>query len=543
MEYFNNDTLPNSIPPTVVPTDVRPGLKENAFMLLVFGWSGWGLVLPNLLGASKSKSRSSLIIPILLATLGFCLLYSIDRYEESFLAKFVLLVSAVTLLTIIDCLRGQFEAHAVIHLVNGGYLGVGLYFLLMKTYPESFPGFWQTVLPSAPKAFDMLLLCFLFQNLGSYVLWSCLTPLNQSVRRWAFSTKNAVNLSFIQTPTHQLILFTILSFLGLISRLWSFSLGNIYYTEGSGVPFYISSFLAQFDRLYVIAWLYGYSLWLQPQFKSNRIVGLTWLLISFELLYQIFSGSKGRFFYSVILPMASVFILTKQKVNWRSIILLSSLGIGSWLLLYPILVIYRNLLVSAAVGGSIDPISTFSRAFQILSTYPLDTYIEIILTPFNASGIAEQVIAMTSIIHYQVSQGGVLLWQRLLLFWIPRFIWTGKPTALSGNDIGRLSNRLGQEDFTTSVLTTSPGELYLYYGLLGSTLMVLVGLLIRWINESISPFKFPTPFRVAVLVAFLPLMQNFLIVNFESGLTGIILQLAVLYTVLTVAKAVVSSRS
>jgi len=538
MEYFNHKTLP----PLTSPPSVRPGLKENAFLLLVFGWSGWGLVIPSLLGVSKSKGKSSLTIPALLAALGVCLLYSIARFDESFLAKFILLLSAITILTVIDCVRGQFESNAVIHIINGGYLGVGLYFLLMKTYPASFPdALWQIVLPSAPQAFNMLLLCFLFQNLGSYVLWSCLTPANQSLKKWVISTQNSVNLSFIKTPTHQLTLFTILSFLGLISRLWNFSIGKIYYTEGSGVPFYISSFLAQFDRLYVVAWLYGYALWLQPQFRRSRVGGLTWLVIAFELLYQVLSGSKGRFFNFVILPMASVFILTKQKVAWRSVILFSSLGMASWLLLYPILVIYRNLLASISVGR-IDPINIFNRALQVLNTYSLDTYIDTILTPFNRSGLAEQVVAMTSIIHYQVSQGSDLLWQRLLLFWVPRFIWLDKPTILSGNLVGQLSRRLGDEDSITAVLTTSPGELYIYYGLMGSALMVLVGLLFRWMNEAISPFKFLTPFRVAVFVAFLPLMQGFLGGSFEAELTGIILQLFVLYAVLSVVKVVVSSR-
>jgi hypothetical protein len=534
MTYLYSDTLSNLNQPP------KPGLKENIFFVVVFGWSGWGLVLPRLLGISDKRTTSSLIAPALLVISGLCLLYSIHD-STSFLTRFVLLLSAIIFLAAIDCSRQQFEANAVIHLINAGYLGVGLYFLLMEAYPSNFPELWQVILPSASKAFDMLLLCFLFQNLGSYVLWAWITPLSQNVRIWSISAKNLVNLSFVQTPNQQLTLFAILSILGLASRLWNFSLGNIYYTEGSGVPFYISSFFAQFDRLYVIAWLYGYALGLQPQFKRNRVVRLTWLLIPFEFFYQVFSGSKGRFFNFVILPLASVFILTRQRVAWRSLLLLGVLGTLSWLLLYPILVIYRALLFDAG-GSTGSPLSTLNLAFQTFSAYSFAEYLESILTPLNASGITEQVMAMTSIIHYQVSQDGSLLWQRLLLFWVPRFIWADKPVILSSNEIGRLSNRLSQEDLTTSVLTTSPGELYIYYGLLGSGLMVFVGLLIRWMNEAISSFKIPTLFRIAVLVAFLPLVQSFLSGNFESGLTGIMLQLGVLYFVLALAKAVITSR-
>ncbi|NEP54271.1 MAG: hypothetical protein F6K65_37990, partial [Moorea sp. SIO3C2] len=449
------------------------------------------------------------------------------------------LISAVFLLAIIDGEQNKFEANAAIHVVNGSYIGIGFYFFLMKNYPESFSDLWQSILPSAPQAFDMLLLCFFFQNVGSYILWAWITPLSQAVSKWSTLPNNAVNLTFIKTPQHQVILFIILSSFGLISRLWNLSLGNIYYTQGSGVPFFISSFLFQFDRLYVIGWLYGYSLWLKPYFRRNTVVRLTWLLIFVEFIYQLFSGSKGRFFNFVILPMASVFILTKQKVGWRAIGLIGGGGLLSWLLVYPILVIYRHLLVTTALGGNINPIDTLNLAFETLSTYSLDTYIETILRPLNDSGIAEQVTAMTSIIHYQVSQEGSLLWQRLFLFWVPRFLWSDKPIALSGNLIGRLSNRLNDHDFMTSVLITGVGELYLYYGLLGSTLMALVGLLFRWMNESISPFRYPTPFRVAVFVAFLPLMQGILSGTFESGLTGIILQLGVLYFVLNFVKMVI----
>jgi hypothetical protein len=518
----------------------RLSLKEIAFLVMVFGWSSWGIVLPRLLGIEKNSKRASIIASIFLLVLGICV-FSFSGYSESLLLRFIALVSSVILLTAIDCSRGKFEANAVLHLVNSAYLGIGCYFVLMQNNPENFPSLWLTVLPSAPQAFDMLLLCFLFQNLGSYILWDWITPLKKAVAKWSVSTKNLINLSFIQTPQQQISLFIILSGFGLISRLWNFSLGNVYYTDGSGIPASISSFLAQFDRLYVIAWLYGYSLLLQPQFRRNKVVTrLTLFLIAVEFIYQLLSGSKGRFFNFIVLPMASVFILTKKKVSWYSVLLLGGVGLASWLVLYPTLVVYRNLLVSSALNG-IDPINTLFQAYETLQSFTFDVYLETVLRPLNASGITEQVTAITSIIHYHASQESGLIWQRMFLFWVPRFLWSGKPTALSGNLIGQMSGRLSDSDITTSVLITGPGELYLYYGLLGSALMVFAGLVFRWINEATSPFKYPTPFRIAVLVAFLPLMEGLLSGSFESGLTGIIIQLAVLYLVLTLAKTVSTS--
>jgi hypothetical protein len=235
-----------------------------------------------------------------------------------------------------------------------------------------------------------------------------------------------------------------------------------------------------------------------------------------------------------------VFLLIRQKVSWKSIFMIGSIGIIAWLFIYPTLTIYRNLMLSNY--AVINPLKIFLQSIQILSHYSWNQYIETILIPLTKSGIAEQVTAMTSIVHYQVSQDSNLLWQRLFLFWIPRFLWPDKPMNLSGNLIGRLSHRVNSEDFTTSVLTTSPGELFLYYGLWGSVLMILPGLIFRWLNAAISPFKFYTSFRVAVMVAYLPLMRGLLSGSFESGLTGIVLQMGVLYLTLFLVKTMLKPK-
>ncbi len=511
------------------------GLKENIFLLMVFNWVGFSLCFFSLLSSAKSRNLSYIFIIICLVVIGFSTA-TITQDFNSATSKFFIITFLVILMMSVDFYQNRFMYNAIIHLINSGYLGIGFYFFIMQLYPENFPVVWQRAISSAPRAFDMLILCLLFQNIGYYIVWGLFYPIEKSIKLWSSSYENLVNLSFIKHPYQRLFLFVTLSSLGLISRLWNLSLGRIYYTERSSVPFYISSFLSQFDNLYFVAWLYGYGILLQSGFKKNTLSYITFALIPFEFLFQLFSGSKGRFFSFVIVPMASTYILVRQKIPWIAMILISSLGIVSWLFIYPILTIYRNLLSSAIVGIAINPIEVLNQSIQILIYYSWDKYLETILTPLNSSGIAEQVTAMTSIIHNQLSQEGTLLWQRLFLFWIPRFLWADKPETLSANLIGRLSGRLSSEDFTTSVLITGPGELFLYYGLWGSLLMILTGLLFRWLNEAISPFKINTPFRVAVLVTYLPLMQTLLSGSFESALTGIILQTGILYLILLVVK-------
>jgi len=517
------------------------GLKENIFLMMVFGWSGLSLVLSTLIGSSNYKNLSSTFISISLFASGLSLSY-IAVNPDSILTRLFICISIVIFVISFDCYYNKFTHNLFIHLVNSGYIGVGVYFWLIKLYPESFPDLWQTIMPSAPQAFNMLIFCLVFQNVGYYMLWGLLFPLLKPVLNWLNSYKNLANLTFLNKKYEYLILFIILATFGLISRLWNFSIGNIYYTEGSGIPSYISSFLAQFDQLYVIAWLYGYALSVQEGLKKNTVTYLTWMLIHIEFLYQLISGSKGRFFKFIILPMATVFIVVRQRISWGAIFILGGIGAFSWLFVYPVLVNYRELMSGITIYDAINTKELLNQSVQRVLLYSREEYIETILIPFTRSGIAEQVTAMTSIVHFQVSQEGNTLWLRLFLFWVPRFLWSDKPEALSGNLIGRLSHRLNPGDYTTSVLSTGPGELFLYYELWGSSLMVLAGLVFRGLNESISPFKFYTPFRVAVFVAFLSQMKGILSGSFESGLTGIFLQIGVLYLILLVAKILIKPR-
>lgn len=511
--------------------------KENLLLLIIFGIPGGSLVVSNYLDLSKSRKSSVLLIVASLFSLSLGVVgMTNELYSINF--QFLVCLSLVILPIALDSYLGNFWNNAILHLVNAGYFGVGFYFLIMNLYPDSFLDLWKTILPSASKAFDMLLLCLIFQTIGYYFVWQLFEPISKVIKKWCLSPRNLINLSFSGSSSCLPILFGIFASLGLASRLWNLSLGNVYYTEGSGVPFYISSFLAQFDRLYSVALLYGCALSFTPTSKKKSIVYLTWVLVIFEFIYQLLSGSKGRFFNFVILPIASVFILVCRRVSWIVLLLITGTGVFSWLIIYPILIIYRNLISSHSLDSSVDLLEILNQASQLLKLYSLDQYIETILTPFNKSGIAEQVLAMTSIIHYNVSQEGSMLWQRLFLFWVPRFIWADKPVILSANLIGRLSKRITSDDLKTSVLTTAPGELFIYYGLGGAFLMIFMGLLLRILNEACSPFRLFTIFRVAVLVSYLPLVQSILTGTFESGLTGIVLQLSTLYAALVIVRII-----
>ena len=510
------------------------GFKENILILIIFSWSGLAILFFSFLSRFKS---SSVFITFSLLILGISAAF-LTMNIGSALTQFSVLVSFVLLLISLDCYHNKFLENAFIHLSNSGYIGLGFYFVIMDLYPGNFPELWQNIIRSAPQAFNMLILCLVFQNIGYYILPFALSPIVKSLETWANSSKNLINLTFIKHEGQQLFLLNGLIFLGSMSRLWNLSLGKVYYTEGSGIPFYISSFLAQFNPLYTVAILYSYIMSLSSRFKNKTTFYISSTLIIFELLYQLLSGSKGRFFNAVIIPIISAYFLVRQRISQRIFILLGGLSLISWLLVYPLLTVYRSLisLKTANPGISIDPILLFNQSVQFFSSFSSEKYLETILTPLNSSGSTEQVIAMTSIIHYQVSQEGILLWQRLFSFWIPRFLWNDKPTNLSANLIGRISGRLGAEDFATSVVYNASGELFIYYGLWGSSLMIIAGLLLRWFNTTTSPFKIYNFFRLAAFITYYPSISNFGGGGFEATLTGTILQFLVFYLTLFVIR-------
>jgi hypothetical protein len=516
-------------------------IKESFLAFALLGPSAFAMLLPSFLKLDQFKRRGSTIAIIAIGLAALALLFLLSD-TLNFWSRFLFCFAIATFLIGSDCRREKFNDHVIAHFVNYLYVAFFFQFFLMNLNPEGFKGVipfngWLRIFSSSPVAADLLLLCFVFQNFGYYLIWE-LIPSVSSIKRWSSSAANLVNIKFVSTKNHQLLLVLILMSLGLIYRLWKVATGSAAYLDTGGVPEAINGFLSQFERLYVVGWLYAYSACLRKE-GSKQLNLLIWAFTVAELFFQIISGSKGRFFNFVILPLATTFLLVRRRVGWLIFSLICTLGLFSWLFVYPVLVIYRESLQFAASLGRAGASISLIEALNIFLGYSWEQYIEQLLTPFNKSGVAEQVAALTSLVHYQVSQPAALLWQRLFLFWVPRFIWADKPQPISGNELGKLSARVNVDDDDTSVLQTSPGEVFAYHGIAGSVLFILSGLLLRWFSEATSPFKILTPFRVAVFVAYLPLIKDCLSGTFESALTGFSLQVGVLYAVLWLAKRLI----
>jgi hypothetical protein len=529
--------------------NLKTGFKENAFLIGVLGWPSVGILLNSLAGFSSGERFASQMLFSLagLSTLIGTIYLGLEL--NSPIPRFLFCLAIIMFLVAIDCERKRFYEHITIHLSNSGYLGVAFYFLLMQLNPSGFEvvNLWKRISPSAPTAFNMLILCLICVNIGYYWIYPVLFSFLALKKNWFSSARNSLNLYFIRKSSDELILFLVLTGLGLITRIWNFTLGRVLYitgdTEIQSIPALISSFLAQFDSLYSIAWLYGIILLFQGDRRRNEgqkvIIGITIVLVILEFFYQFISGSKGRFANFVIIPLAFAYYLARRKISWLVFIGFGLIGISSLFLVYPLLVLYRNEI--AAASQVPDPLELMARAWKSFQALSWDDYQLTVLTPFNNSGITEQVTAMTSIVHYvdRLPIPPQYLWERLLWFWIPRFLSPGKLTSLPVNAIGRLTERVSATDFTTSVLQTGPGELFIYYQLFGCLMMIIPGVLFRWFNEAASPFRNFSYFRMAVFITFLPIMFRVSDIGYEAGVTGMILQLGVLFLTLELTKGLI----
>jgi hypothetical protein len=523
---------------------LNTGFKESIFLMGVLGWASIGILLNNI---AKSSGKKNLGNQLLFSFSGLSALvgtFYLGLDLQSPIPRFLYCFGIVMLVVAIDFERKQFYQNITIHLNNSAFVGIAFYFVCMQLYPDSFGvvgGLWERILPSVPTAFNMLILCLICLNIGYYFVYPILFAFLALKKSWFFSVRNSFNLLFIRKSSDELFLFITFSLLGLITRIWNFTLGRFFAAgggaaESQSIPGLISSFLAQFDSLYTIAWLYGIILMFQQDFKKNEgqklIGGITVFLVIIELVYQVISGSKGRFATSVIIPLAFAYYFARRKVSWAIFLGFGMVGLTSLFFVYPLLVIYRGEI--SAVTYAPDPVVLMGKAWNTLQSLSWDQYQQTVLIPFNSSGITEQVIAMTSIVHFvdRLPLPPEYLWERLLWFWLPRFLSPGKLPTFPANAIGRLTERVGASDFTTSVLQTGPGELFIYYQLFGCLMMIIPGILFRWFNESASPFRLYSHFRMAIFITYLPLMFGILGGGFEAGVTGMMLQLGVLIVAL-----------
>jgi hypothetical protein len=183
------------------------------------------------------------------------------------------------------------------------------------------------------------------------------------------------------------------------------------------------------------------------------------------------------------------------------------------LVVYPLLVSYR-----AELSESVDPGRPNAALMVRASGSWSDSYEEKIALAVARAGPAEQVLASTSLVYFDVRHDAQRLWERLAFFWIPRALWPEKAESLSGGDIGKESHRLSLQS-QTAVLQTGIGELYVYFGVTGALGLFLTGLLFRLIDVAYSCFRFPQSLRIGASIYAFRELSGVVTGDYEPAMT------------------------
>ena len=530
-----------SPPIQAVSTEAQLSGRGRLFFALAFGAEGVGAWLGELLSGPRAKKRAAtlILLSLIIGITGTGMIVT-----GGFAAMGRLLISlAAALATSSIAAHGRGgRSRALLHMMNAAYVLLSAYFVAMIHWPMLFPTDWLDFFPVAYDAFDVLLASQLFHATGYLLavhLHSLLRPFINPVARPITRHLECANVR----PQEDFVVFAVLLGIGSIGRVINFASGAYWYLQGSSLSFETSSFVSQFDRIYYLGWIYGIATFLtRRRALFTPIVLVSIILAALEIVYQLLSGSKGRFFVFVIQPIAVVYVLSRLNVPRKALLSLLVLGAVSWLVIYPVLVKYRL----AVSEDSPDDATTATHALVDSAKHATKSdnneYLDIVLTPFMKSNRAEQVAALSSIVMYHPAQPPEHLWQRLTLFWIPRFIWNDKPEALSGNLIGRLTGRVASHNLGTSVISTGPGEAFLYYGFAGTALMLLAGLLLYVTERIISPFHRRTPFRIALFAVYSATPFGVLSGHFEAQMTGFVMQMGALALTLSVANVFIKGQ-
>jgi hypothetical protein len=238
--------------------------------------------------------------------------------------------------------------------------------------------------------------------------------------------------------------------------------------------------------------------------------------VGFDLVafaYEIASGSKGRFAVYVLFPLMLVAVFQKRRLSWYTAGGFGSVVGVAVLVVYPLLVSYR-----AELSESVDPGRPNAALMVRASGSWSDSYEEKIALAVARAGPAEQVLASTSLVYFDVRHDAQRLWERLAFFWIPRALWPEKAESLSGGDIGKESHRLSLQS-QTAVLQTGIGELYVYFGVTGALGLFLTGLLFRLIDVAYSCFRFPQSLRIGASIYAFRELSGVVTGDYEPAMT------------------------
>ncbi len=429
---------------------------------------------------------------------------------DAILGRAAVAVSLGLFFAWLDTRRDAAHRSVLAFLPTAQCMSIAVQLVVMDQRPDMFRGVWLLCRSGATleRAQWMLVGSILAYELGRMLV------LSRTSNRWREAVAHELRSAGSSTwATDAVSLVGIAIFLAIIT------IRGVGYIVATALPLSISGILGTLEPFYYIGLYAAVASALRTGRRRPAVIAWTLATLAYELL----SGSKGRFALFVLLPLALIYLLHVRRPNVAAGTALISIGLVSWLVVYPVLVVYRGDL-AAQQGVVDDRVEMLSDARSRADL----NYLDKILVPFLESNLAEQVTAIASIIEFDVRRSPEHLPQRLFLFWIPRAVWSEKPTMLDANEIGRESLRLSDHDRATSVVMTAPGELYVYLGEWGVWMMALMGGAVGFLAPLPRRTRHATDLEIGLVAYLARMLPGLVSGGFESGLTGFLIQAVVL---------------
>jgi hypothetical protein len=245
------------------------------------------------------------------------------------------------------------------------------------------------------------------------------------------------------------------------------------------------------------------------------------------LIYEIASGSRGKFAVYILFPLILIALFQRPRVGWLAAGALGAVVLVSVFVVYPLLYSYRNELVASK-----DPTHPSATLMVNAADSISESYDDKIRNVVLVSGPAEQVLAATSLVFFDVRHATDDVWKRVAFFWVPRALWPDKPMAVSGGELGRESHRLEEGNDSTSVLQTGIGELYVDFGAVGALGMFFAGLVFRFADVAFSAFRAPQFLRLGASIYLIREFSGLVTGGYEGAVTTPIGTLVLVFVVL-----------
>jgi hypothetical protein len=192
-----------------------------------------------------------------------------------------------------------------------------------------------------------------------------------------------------------------------------------------------------------------------------------------------------RFSWVVALGLFTILFVTPVGQLWRT-----EYGAGS----------YQG---QRASGASDIPLVA-AGVSQDLAAMAGGQYLDYTVQHFERLNEAATVAALMNTVpaDYGYKYGQTYL--PMVTWVIPRFFWPDKPTFQYFNEVGRETGLIAVNDYQTTVVYTSLGELYLNFGYVGVPIgMLALGALFRWLYQALmSGPRNPTAVLAYALLVF-----------------------------------------